>query len=387
MASENLRVAFFLPSLPSYRNRAHMVSEIAERVDEGVLLTLDRGDEAVDLEPALDVVEVPGSDLPGGNQFRASRRMADLVRNRDLDLVHDTFGSLAPLLLWSRRFPGTTFVTSQYILAEWELRRAFLPRYGWHKIYHEDVRRWIRRSILQRLAVHKADHVVLQAPGLVDRLTEIVSVPRSKVSWIPNSVRGITPDGNKGQSWEPDGPVDILYVANFSIPKGADHLIAFLDEAAQRGLDVNARVIGRTVPIDQPELREAIADRGVEDRISFEGRIPRSEVQEAYHESDWLFHVSRREGSPRVVLEAMAHGLPVIGSTHPGIEVLDPDREAVAFVDESPAREAVEEVLACRDDPGRYRDRVERGLRIVEDNFTSQHSADKHVELYRELAG
>lgn len=72
---------------------------------------------------------------------------------------------------------------------------------------------------------------------------------------------------------------------------------------------------------DGEELAICIAEAkklGVEDRISFLGRIPRQQVEDLYATSDAFIFPSFREPSGSVVFEAMRHGLPLIACDRGG---------------------------------------------------------------------
>lgn len=70
----------------------------------------------------------------------------------------------------------------------------------------------------------------------------------------------------------------------------------------------------------------ALADSlDIADRICFHGNVPASEVIRQLREADIFLLVSKTEGLPRAMVEAMAQGLPCIGSDVGGIpELLDP---------------------------------------------------------------
>lgn len=72
------------------------------------------------------------------------------------------------------------------------------------------------------------------------------------------------------------------------------------------------------------ELRDKL---GLTDNVSFLGNLPAgSPVFQKIKESDLYIHVSRTEGLPRSLIEAMAHGLPCIGTRVGGIpELLNED--------------------------------------------------------------
>jgi glycosyltransferase involved in cell wall biosynthesis len=65
-----------------------------------------------------------------------------------------------------------------------------------------------------------------------------------------------------------------------------------------------------------PPLRELAASVGVADKVEFLGEV--RDVHRIYNECDAILMCSRNEGMGRVTVEAMAHGLPVIGADSGG---------------------------------------------------------------------
>ncbi|WFE61037.1 glycosyltransferase [Micromonospora sp. WMMD712] len=113
------------------------------------------------------------------------------------------------------------------------------------------------------------------------------------------------------------GTLDQLY-------KGVDILIEALallgDGAAHRLVHVGR---GRYLP----RLRRLAEERGVADRVEFAGWLPTpDDLRRRLDQADLFVMPSRTEGLPRALIEAMARGLPAIGSAVGGIpELLPPD--------------------------------------------------------------
>ena len=107
--------------------------------------------------------------------------------------------------------------------------------------------------------------------------------------------------------------------------KGPDVLIRALGQCVEAGTDLHLTVIGDGRM--RPEL-EMLTDRlGLTERVHFLGQIPSGEpVFEQLRRADLFVLPSRQEGLPRAMIEAMACGLPCIGSTIGGIpELLSPE--------------------------------------------------------------
>lgn len=88
-------------------------------------------------------------------------------------------------------------------------------------------------------------------------------------------------------------------------------------------------VIAGTGPQEE-ELKAKAVALGIEDRVRFLGHV--SDRLSLYHAFDALLMTSAFEGTPMVLLEAMACGLPVVASSVDGIaEVCTNSRDALLF--------------------------------------------------------
>ncbi|OGF80703.1 hypothetical protein A2930_01895 [Candidatus Giovannonibacteria bacterium RIFCSPLOWO2_01_FULL_45_34] len=106
-----------------------------------------------------------------------------------------------------------------------------------------------------------------------------------------------------------------LFVHHLSKRKGAD----LIPEIAKGfGDDVLFLVVG-----DGPE-KENLEKCGVPN-IKVLGKVSNSEIPKFFHAADIFFMPSREEGSPRVILEAMASGTPFVASDIGGIRELIPE--------------------------------------------------------------
>ena len=70
---------------------------------------------------------------------------------------------------------------------------------------------------------------------------------------------------------------------------------------------------------DRPRLQSLIERWGLKERVRLVGSVPHRELPRFYNAADALVLASSREGSPNVVLEAMACGTPVIATAVGGI--------------------------------------------------------------------
>jgi phosphatidyl-myo-inositol dimannoside synthase len=131
-----------------------------------------------------------------------------------------------------------------------------------------------------------------------------------------------------------EGKAVICHVARLSEFKGTDRLIRVLPQARQRtGQDVVLLLVGRNLEADS--LSRLAGELGVTEHVRFTGPLPERELHLAYAASDVFALPSRYESFGFVFLEAMAHGVPVIGVRTGGVPEVIRDGET-GFILESP---------------------------------------------------
>lgn len=117
---------------------------------------------------------------------------------------------------------------------------------------------------------------------------------------------------------------DILYAGVLTPLKGVHHLINAFTRIAADFPQARLLIVGREENKSYAaELKEDVRKRGLESRIQFLGAKPQTEVAELARQACMLVLPTYSEGLPRVVVEGMAAGLPIIATPVGGIpEVL-----------------------------------------------------------------
>lgn len=127
--------------------------------------------------------------------------------------------------------------------------------------------------------------------------------------------------------------------------KAPDVLIQAIAQCNQKGMNLKLTIVGDGQ--HQPELETLALRLGLRDRIEFRGRLPAGEaVQHELDQADLFVLPSYQEGLPRAMIEAMARGLPCIGSTVGGIPELLPADEMVPPGDATALAEKIQAVLS-----------------------------------------
>lgn len=118
------------------------------------------------------------------------------------------------------------------------------------------------------------------------------------------------------------GPYRIITVGSLAqMYKGVDVLIEAIALCVQGGLDMSATVVGDGK--FRASLEALARSRGVEERLEFAGQLTAGRaVRDRLDQADLFVLPSRTEGLPRALIEAMARGLPCVGSAVGGIPEL-----------------------------------------------------------------
>ena len=112
-----------------------------------------------------------------------------------------------------------------------------------------------------------------------------------------------------------DGPLQLLSVGTITPRKG--HVLLVDALAGLRDLPWQLICIGSLErdPAAAAQLRDRIADHGLQDRITLLGEQPPERLAQAYQQAQVFVLPSYHEGYGMVFAEALAHGLPVVSTT------------------------------------------------------------------------
>jgi glycosyltransferase involved in cell wall biosynthesis len=168
----------------------------------------------------------------------------------------------------------------------------------------------------------------------------------------------------------------------------------------EKGLDLLVRAVARLPGKwhlhfigDGPEreaLRELAGLYNIGGSVSFDGPVPSTEMPSRYHQLDVLVLPSRtrpnwKEQFGRVLIEAMACGVPVVGSNSGAIPEVIGDAGLIFPEDDLDA--LVARLQSLMQYPALRRQLAESGRQRVLSQFTQAQVAAQTVAVYREMAG
>ncbi len=225
---------------------------------------------------------------------------------------------LAPLLYRRQIRQATILKTNQFhgawtaVVAKVLFRKKLVVRGGfvWSVNRAREVRgafsNWLARR-LEGLALRAADRAVVTSEWAKAYVVSRYRLEPGRVSVIPNHVntRLFAPDGGEREKGL------VCFVGRLSPEKNLPALIEAL-----RGIPgARLRLIGGGAELGR--LREQARDSDVP--VEFTGSVPNSRLPALLNQAELFVLPSLYEANPKSLLEAMACGLPVLGSDVDGI--------------------------------------------------------------------
>lgn len=167
-------------------------------------------------------------------------------------------------------------------------------------------------------------------------------------------------------------PIRLLSVGNLVEPKGFHHAIEACRLLHERGVDFSYRIIGEGK--DRGHLEALIGD--LKGRIELAGTLPQDRLPDEYRSANLFLMPSvigrggGRDGLPNVLLEAMACGLPAIGTDAAGIpEAIEHEKTGLLVAPGDPTALASAIERLADDAPLRSR-LIEAARKIVTKNYS-----------------
>jgi glycosyltransferase involved in cell wall biosynthesis len=186
----------------------------------------------------------------------------------------------------------------------------------------------------ERAALAAATAVVVTSAPTARLLTADYGVSHDRITIArPGTDRGATARGDAG------GPVRLVSVGAVVPRKGFDVLIAALATLADLPWRLTIAGDRTRDPVAAARLDADIARHDLKGRVELLGALPQERMSELYADADVFVLASRFEGYGMAYAEAVAHGLPVIGTTGgaipetvpPGAGILVPPDDVTAL--------------------------------------------------------
>jgi glycosyltransferase involved in cell wall biosynthesis len=356
-------------SLTTWQEHGLLERELAyyRRLGEalgGVTWITYGGEEDARLAESLDGVRVLHNRW-GLDPHAFTRQAARLYRDelRDLRVVKTNQLKGADAAIRAKRVAGAKLVTrGGYVLSRFRGSEGYSLRHRFGRWRREAAALWL------------AERVLLPTPADITYVRRMYGLPARRITLLPNFV------------------MTDLFAPRPEVPRRAG-LIGFVGRLAEQknlgalieataGLEgVSLRLIGDG-PL-QEQLQAQAAGCGV--ALEMTGRVPHGEIPHLLAECQVFVLPSLYEGHPKALIEAMACGLPVVGTPVDGTsEVLHDGQNGLLAADTSVP--ALRTVLARLLADANLRERLGRAARVYAiENYALERVLDIELNVYREI--
>ena len=181
----------------------------------------------------------------------------------------------------------------------------------------------------------------------------------------------------------------ILFVGRLIEFKGVEYLVRAIPKIRVSYPKAKVLVIGSGP--EKARLVKLAEILNVQDSVVFKKEIPQEELPDYYCVADVVvlpsIHTRKgeTEGLGVVLLEAMACGVPVVGSNVGGIPDIIKHGETGLLAAEKDPEDLADKILKLVDDKRLRKRVIENGLKLVRENFSWDVIAEKFLQVYREV--
>ncbi len=210
----------------------------------------------------------------------------------------------------------------------------------------------VLRTALQRRAIRRARLLVCISSVFRDHLVRDYRFPAQATTVAPNPIRLERFETYSGPVGEPP---TVLVLGRIAVRKGVQDVVAVARTLREEQADVRIRIVGG--PSLWSDYTPLLGDLPAENSL-YVGSVPPAEVAAELARSDILLQASRYEPFALTVAEALASGIPVVGTSEVGaVEGVDPAvAAAVSPGNPRGLTDAILEMLArLRADPSAVR--------------------------------
>lgn len=134
-------------------------------------------------------------------------------------------------------------------------------------------------------------------------------------------------------------PLKVLFAGRLLGWKGVHLAIRAVASAARQGVPVDLKIVGNGTYL--AELSRLAVESGVGDRVSWEGHVTQQELFSFFRSTHCLLFPSLHDSGGSVVLEAQAHGVPIVCLDLGGPRTLSNEASAIVVPTAGADEEAV----------------------------------------------
>ncbi len=235
----------------------------------------------------------------------------------------------------------------------------------------------------ERLVAMGSDGLIAVSEEIRRNLIEEYGIPPEKVFMAGNGVDAALFSPAQRPLLDTGSGLNLLWVGRFTGQKGEMDLISACGMLKERGVGFSLKMVGDGS--EREKARRYIKDSNLDGHIEVITYIPNYSMAEMYRQAHVFVFPSMREGMPKVVLEAMACGCPVVATDIPGCrELVLEGRNGFLVPVGSPAR-IRDAIKRLHEDNGLLNEMGAMSRRIIEKDYTWDAVALRIEGFYQEV--
>ncbi|MEO1084972.1 MAG: glycosyltransferase family 4 protein, partial [Acidobacteriota bacterium] len=185
------------------------------------------------------------------------------------------------------------------------------------------------------------------------------------------------------------GPIDLLWLRTFHPIYRPQAAVDALAALRRRGVDAHLTLAGQDKGLEA-ECRSLAASHGLADRVRFPGFLDAAGKRRELSSHDVYLHTNAVDNTPVTVLEAAAHGLPVVATAVGGLpDLIDDGSSGLLVADGAPqdhARGLADAVERLHRDPD-LTERLSSGGRELAESCAWPQVHDRWRGLFGQVLG
>jgi glycosyltransferase involved in cell wall biosynthesis len=312
----------------------------------------------------------PGNDGSGLQRAAAYVACATpvvrrLLRRQSYDVIHVAFAPPAAAMLPMLDLGGAAVVVS---LRGVDVPGAAGPRATRNHSLRVHAARWLWR---------RADRVVVPSET-AGRLAHAID-PKLRYAWVPLGVDVATFRPRSALRRAPDGVIRCLAVARLVPHNGLDDLVDAVALLDRRRFQLEIVGAGPS----ENGLRARVRRHGLETQVRLTGWLDRPQLIRRYREADLFTLAPQIESLGGSFVEALASGLPIVGSTAGNIpEILGHERHG-SVVPPGRPYELAQAIDRLADDPRRRAEISRRNRAEAVEKYAWTRLTTRYLALYQ----
>ncbi len=251
------------------------------------------------------------------------------------------------------------------------------------------------RKFIEKKVINKSDKIIVLSRFTKEQLQHVYKIPAEKITIIPGGVdlERFYPTTDRAKIRQllniPQEKMILFTVRNLVSRMGLENLIYAVKEVVKAVPDVYF-VLGGDGPL-KDGLISLTKELGIENHVKFVGFIHEAELPDYYRMADiFILPTIELEGFGLITLEALASGVPVLGTPVGGtVEILSQFDSKNLFKNTSSEAMAELIIKTCQEfkDKPELREDVSSQCRLfVEENYSWEKNVDSLEKLIMRIA-